>query len=178
VSLFIFCAPRLAIKGDATVDRLGICLNYSQNIPAGFKQKMDGTLQAFINDYNSENHPLKLQICDDPDISSMKIDVSSTKLVSPGKQGLAVVITALGTALPIIMVSSGASFYVWFAYLPNNQSKLSLSLSDDIDASKKKINRANLTSSPYFGSIEEQENKHTRTFYLFLRKVLNKIEIN
>jgi hypothetical protein len=76
---------------------------------------------------------------------------------------------------PIIMIKTEQPIIVWFAYVPRNNTKANLSLSEDISTNTKPVKRV-FTSFPYFGSLDSQRTKHANALKKFLRQTVNEIE--
>ena len=175
--LAIGCAPRLTVKKNTVLHDLSICTEYDSESAKLIGVGYDSILYNYIQEYNHDGHRLfKLSLCNDSVKSYLKIHISNTALVGPGQQIAGLAVTAIGISLPITLIASGLPFYFGFCYLPSNKSEVNYSLSADISGNDSDCCFRNVTSSPYFGSIEAQKNRQTESFKAFVQSLLSEIE--
>ncbi len=176
VLLLTSCVPRLTLKRDVQFEKLNVCMEYVADTDSVYAVMLDSTVSAFIDQYNREHHPFSLDGCGGNGDTTLNLQIRETELVTKKKQTLATVVTALGIALPIAMISSGSDFWVSFYYLPRNRTFVSIRLSDDIDASKPGAERRLIESSPFYGDLNEQKVRQSNSFSVLMRDVMAELE--
>lgn len=172
------CAPNLKLIKDSVPSELALCVKYGDMMDEQTVTAIKVALEEFMNEFNNESHRFKLVDCSSSD-SALYVDISKTNLVGPNKQAMGCLVSSIGLiVVPMAMINSGSSYYIWFAYIPQNNTLGELSLSKNIDATSKPIVRRRFTSFPYFGDLKSQRRKHSGAFKKFLRKIVLEIEKN
>jgi len=151
----------------------------AEKIPEIVKHDLDSITNQFIQDYNSSVKKYKLISCQNDSARSLYLDVLSIGITTPGQQAAGVIVTAIGTATPFIMLAMESPIIVWFGYLPRSNLQMKMELSKDISGSKSKIvHTAYAGSSKYFGSYEEQKNLLLKGYYNRLNQEMVLLEKN
>jgi hypothetical protein len=176
---FVGCSPNLIIKKDLPNNEIALCMNMAEKIPEIVKHDLDSITNQFIQDYNSSVKKYKLISCQNDSARSLYLDVLSIGITTPGQQAAGVIVTAIGTATPFIMLAMESPIIVWFGYLPRSNLQMKMELSKDISGSKSKIvHTAYAGSSKYFGSYEEQKNLLLKGYYNRLNQEMVLLEKN
>ncbi len=173
---FACTAPKLVPHPSATIHRLGICVEYDPMMPQTFQSLFDRQLQDFIIRYNSDNPRFLLETCADPEVESLRLYISGTKLVGSGRQTAGIVLSAVGLTLPFVLVTSGLPAYAGFCYFPQNISKVKLSLSDDISAMEDHWTKRMFFNPAFLMTMQKQLYRHTQKFDWFLENTLVELE--
>jgi len=172
------CTPKISlVKNQTQLSTLGVCLDFNPNIPADRYSNLQVELNEFIQLYNQEPHSFKLTGCDNPEVSTVTVQVADMKLVSPGKQVAGVLASAVGIiGVPFTLISLGSPYYFFFYYFPTNQTIATLKLTPDIANQQAPPANRVYTSSGFFGNEQQQIARHTRKFDKHLRTLFNEIE--
>lgn len=177
--LFIGCSPNLLIKKELPSNEIALCMNIAEKIPEAVKHDLDSVTNQFIQDYNNNDNKYKLISCQNDSSRSLYLDVLSIGVTTPGQQAAGVIVTAIGTATPFIMLAMELPIIVWFGYLPRSNLQMKMELSKDISGSKSKlIHRAYAGSGKYFGPYEEQKNLLLKGYYNRLNQEMALLEKN
>lgn len=167
-------APRLAFQDNVSFDELSIAFTFEEGTAEVLKKGFSQSMDRFITSHNSNGEfPFKLKLATDTTSNNLlSVNLLGTKLVSRGEQTAGVLVSALGLALPFIMVSSGSEFYVFFYYFPKDVSVFEMSLSPDI--SSPEIDKLDLTlaNSGFLRSVPKQIDLHTARFEYFMRNIM------
>jgi hypothetical protein len=178
-AFFVVCSPNLVIKKELPSNEIALCMNIADKIPEIIKHDLDSVTNQFIQDYNNSDKKYKLISCQNDSARSLYLDVLSIGVTTPGQQAVGVIITAMGTATPFIMLAMESPIIVWFGYLPRSNLQMKMELSKDISGSKSKlIHRAYAGSGKYFGSYEEQKNLLLKGYYNRLNQEMALLEKN
>lgn len=172
------CTPKISlVKAQAQVSTLGVCLDFNPGIPQQRYAALQTELDEFIQVYNQEPHAFKLTGCNNPEVSTVTVQVADMKLVSPGKQVAGVLASAIGIiGVPFTLVSLGSPYYFFFYYFPTNQTFATLKLTPDIANEQAPPADRVYTSSGFFGNEQQQIARHTRKFDKHLRTLFTEIE--
>lgn len=179
IILIAGCTPALIIKDDPSIKEIAICTQMSSSVPNSLKNDIDSVTNKFIEDYNQERNNYKLIQCQNDGLRSLYLDVLRISITNPGTQAAGVAITTIGAITPIVLIATGAPFYIWFAYLPRSSIQMNLKLSKDISARKESVVRnTSAGSGQYFGSYETQKKLLLNGYYAKLKQEMYEIEIN
>lgn len=174
--LSVSCAPKLALKKEADLDRLNICVVYTVETDSVFAARIDSTVNTFIDQYNRGRHSFYLDGCSGGDEKTLNVEIGETELISEKQQQMATLVSALGIALPVAMVASGSNFWVAFYYLPKNRTFVWFKLSEDINASSEIAQARRIESSPFYGDMSKQMARQSASLYEMLGKVMKELE--
>jgi len=170
------CAPNLILKKDIPLSELALCVSYNPNIPENIRAQVDTVTNTFIQTYNNEGHKFKLAHCNNYSVKALTISIDAVRITTPGLQAAGVVVTTIGCITPIALITSGAPFYICFAYLPRTYAQMALALSQDI-AENNNVRRLYPQSGRYWGSVEEQTHGLLNNYFYTLRNEIGKLEL-
>lgn len=177
LSTLAACMQKIVLKKDANIKELNVVLEFDKSISKDIAKSYRKEFDGFIIDFNNSNHNFKINETDVDGLdSTLLIYMASSKLINRTQQSKHAVFTVIGIALPIILISSGSPFIIAYAYLPQNRSEALLIFSKDLDGKGDASIRRKITSSPYFGSLEEQKQKQAKSFRAFLSDLMIEIE--
>lgn len=167
---------KLVPHAGTTIEQLGICVDYDPTVPLEAQILFDQQLNDFIARYNSQSRTFQLQPCADPEVASLRLYISDTRLVNSGEQTAGIALSTLGLALPFLIGAPAVPFYAGFYYFPKNISRVEVSLSDDISAQQDRWIKRIFFNSGFLMTMEKQLHKHSRHYGYFLNHLFTDLE--
>jgi hypothetical protein len=162
-------STRYQLRPETNIEKLSICVTYSELVTDKVKRNFDKTISDFILRYNTEQHEFKLTLCDDSTISAMKIYVRETDLVTVGDQ--------IGSTFVFLVMIAVKLHPLLNDYnIANDLSVVDLKLTQDLTLSDTTYNRI-FRSSGYLRGQEKQIRKHGIAFKDFLKRELILLEM-
>jgi hypothetical protein len=179
LSFMIGCSPKLLIKKELSSNEIAICLNSGDKIPEILRHDIDSTTNKFIEEYNISSNKYKLISCQNDSMRTLFLNVLTIQVTNPGQQAAGVLVTAIGTITPFIMIAAESPVYIWFGYLPRSAIRMNMKLSKDISANTSKQPRNSWAgSNKYFGSYETQKKLLLTNYYNKLNYEIRQLELN
>ncbi|MCB0395552.1 MAG: hypothetical protein KDD36_02790 [Flavobacteriales bacterium] len=107
----------------------------------------------------------------------MNIEIDTIRIVSSGNVTGSAIASTIGlVGLPLLLLNTDADFVIFFWVTPMNYTKMTVSLSTNINKSKlDKIPMA-ATSSGYFANYEKRTIRQSKAFEDFLYHLLMQME--
>lgn len=174
VVCFISCVTNYHVRKSAKIETLSICLNYDETVPDSVKTAFDAELECYMKSFNEEQRAFYVKRgCDS--INTFTIYISDTKLIGYELQKMSVIESVVGLALPIAMISAGYPFYVGYVYIPRANSKVYLTLTEDISSLKNGTTKI-LSSDAFLLKMKKQIKYHRKAFRRLLRDEIEEIE--
>lgn len=174
------CKPTLVVqlKPNIKLQRLGIYIKRGEHAFEPVAYQLERTLDDFILRYNaSSKRKFELFKSTSPrDSSTLTVELTATRLVTPKQQTAGVVISAIGLAMPILMLSAGAEFVIVFWYFPDVRSMTYFSLSRDISHPGMGARPYLLQSNGFLTSPEKQVIGQGPSFSRALTRVIGQLE--
>lgn len=174
--IFTQCTtPQLSLQEGKRIDQLGVCLVFADSVAPEFKEQFETSLDAYIQKYNTQNHPFKLTECQNE--GSVQIKVEDVSYTTSKQRAAGIAVSTLGLiGVPTAMVTAGLPFYAFFYYFPTNQTFTTLALSQDIaHPTMGTMNRV-YSSGGMFGSDERQRLRHSKKFEKHLDAIFIELE--
>jgi hypothetical protein len=177
IILFGCTTQKIVVNQSKLPENLGVYLSNSGDIDEYDYRAFIDTTKVFIDSYNLENHRFKLYYSE-IDSNSVKIDFTSNKYATRGKQALGVIVTGLGIATFVATLATPEiGYYLIFWYNPKNSTVINVSLTKDIDPSMKKYIKS-ISTRHQFQSLDLQKEKQKKMYYSYLSQIMSEIENN
>lgn len=178
VLLCFGCAsPSVVLKQGAKIERLGIYFDFGEQAPPLIAHQFDDKLDDFIARHNADpRRKFEVFRASANDSTTLRIKLVATRMVSPGDQTAGALVSVLGLALPIVLISAEAPIIIFFYYFPRVKSMTELSLSEDINQSNPPVRGYLLVSPGFLMPPEKQVTRHAISFDALLTSLLTQIE--
>ncbi|MCU0418275.1 MAG: hypothetical protein MUC38_01355 [Cyclobacteriaceae bacterium] len=171
----VSCSPQLVLNKSAQFSVLNVQLQISDEVPQAVASTLQTHFNDFVDEFNGGQHKFKIAVAES-DSAALTIRFLATRLVTQNQQAAGVLVSALGFALPLLMIGSGADFFLTFWYFPTVQSPIELYLSPEINDSATNPLPQIFSSPGFLRSEERQIQKHGVHFQRFLKYTFNVLE--
>ena len=150
---------------------LRVSIGFTEEVPEIVSNELVAQFNNYILWHNARPSGFKLELVDANERVDLQFTVLVSKLVANNQQTAGVLLSMIGLSLPIIMVSAGAEFVVFFYYFPRTKSIMELALDPELSAGP--LNKINYpVSSPGFLKSEQRQvARHGQYFFDALRKI-------
>jgi hypothetical protein len=124
-------------KTSANTPELGIEWNYGDRVDERLVKPIDSVLLKTMDDFNAQSHSFKVHKKERKDKDFVSFEIERAKIVRPGGKVAGYTLSAVGLALPVVMVLAQSPWIFAFVYLPHHEISSRAELSPSLAAEKR-----------------------------------------
>jgi hypothetical protein len=172
--LSISCAPKEFVTAAAVKTEWQVRLNFDSAIDPALQEAITKKFQDFTLTYSSVGRVVKFYDATDSGNPDMIIHVQSYKAVTNEESAVGLVVTMIGIAMPIVLLSNESPFVFAFWYFPKTESVSDIFVERP---SGERFQRPyKIRSSGSFKSPEKQFELHAQAYYEFFFRMAKAYE--
>jgi len=178
LSILMLCsctAPRLVLKENTRIDTLHLQLDLRLVQDFEYRQLIENKAVKFVEVYNTENHPFRLSLQNDPAKAHCSIRVVRAKFVSKQQSHIAAGVTAAGVATAVWLLTSKFFLPVGWLYIPNAKTTLHPVISSQI-TDVTDFPKITITSSGMYRSREKQRELQSSKVLKYIIQMVQHLE--
>ncbi len=176
VVIFTRCTPSPIFISNSDFESINLKLKIESTVDSAVSEILTEKFQNFIEAHNSKNGPFFLTNYETHYDRTISLHIIDNKLVKKNQQVAGVLVTAIGMALPIIMVNAGSPIFVGFYYIPQDKSIVNVYVSEDINGMNAPYLTTNFSNSGFLRSYDKQIVKHGKKFDEYLSLLVLNLE--
>ena len=182
ISLISSCATLQVAseRNTKNVTSLGIELTYSGNENEVLPPMLDSAINIAMEKFNAEKHAYSVHKKLPKDKDYVTVDFTKGKIASKGQKAAGYIITAIGLAAPVVLISVESPLVVSFYYWPYNIVYSNVALSPSLSYDKTRDKKLNEATGALFAKTKPQVSKlvgkYSNGFYEVLIKIENQLK--